>query len=43
MGEELAADYLISVIAESIILSYGNGVLFIVCLYVHLRSPSYLT
>ena len=43
MGEELAADYLISVLAESIILSYGNGVLFIVCLYVHLCSPSYLT
>lgn len=43
MGEELAADDLIPVIAESIILGHGNGILFIVCLYVHLCSPSYLT
>lgn len=43
MGEELAADDLIPVIAESIILGHVNGVLFIVCLYVHLCSPSYLT
>lgn len=43
MGKELASDDLIPVIAESIILGHGNAILFIVCLYVHLRSPSYLT
>lgn len=43
MGKELAADDLIPVIAECIILGHGNGILFIVCLYVHLCSPSYLT